>query len=100
LARDLVHRSGLFDATAVPVNVMPQRPRVQSAAREDYYRHTFATKTELVAVVDKWMHFYNDHRGSSLGYHPQPATLPPVPTDEQLSIPMNRFTGSFRHAGG
>jgi hypothetical protein len=53
LARDLVHRSGLFRATAVPVNVMPQRPRVQSAAREYYYRHTFATKTELVAAVDK-----------------------------------------------
>jgi hypothetical protein len=33
LARELVQRSGLFDATAVPVNVMPQRPRVQSAAR-------------------------------------------------------------------
>jgi hypothetical protein len=27
LARDLVQRSDLFDATAVPVNVMPQRPR-------------------------------------------------------------------------
>jgi hypothetical protein len=53
LARELVQRSGLFDATAVPVNVMPQRPRVQSAAREYYYRHTLATKTELIAAVHK-----------------------------------------------
>jgi transposase InsO family protein len=29
---------------------------------EYYYRHVFATKTELVAAVDKWMYFYNHHR--------------------------------------
>jgi hypothetical protein len=62
LARELVQRGGLFDATAVPVNVMLQRPRVQSAAREYYHRHTFATKTELIAAVHKWMHCYNDQR--------------------------------------
>jgi putative transposase len=27
-----------------------------------YYRHTFATKAELVAAVHKWMHFYNTQR--------------------------------------
>jgi transposase InsO family protein len=80
LARDLVQRSGLFDATAVPVNVMPQRPRVRSAAREYYYRHTFATKTELVAVVDKWMLFYNNqHRHSVIGM------LSPVAYAQSLS---------------
>jgi putative transposase len=26
---------------------------------EYYYRHVFATKAERVAVVDKWMYFYN-----------------------------------------
>jgi transposase InsO family protein len=80
LARDLVHRSGLFNATAVPVNVMPQRPRVQSAAREYYYRHTFATKSELVAVVDKWMHFYNDQRRHSVI-----GMLSPVAYEQSLS---------------
>jgi transposase InsO family protein len=82
LARDLVHRSGLFDATAVPVNVMPQRPRVQSAAREYYYRHTLATKTELVAVVEKWMHCYrNQRRHSVIGM------LSPVAYEQSLSRP-------------
>jgi transposase InsO family protein len=35
---------------------------------EHYYRHTYATKTELVAAVDKWIHIYNSvRRHSSLG---------------------------------
>ncbi|WP_373560078.1 integrase core domain-containing protein [Rhodococcus sp. ACPA1] len=35
---------------------------------EYYYRHTFATKAELVAAVDKWMNFYNSRRRhSSIG---------------------------------
>jgi putative transposase len=33
---------------------------------EYYYRHTFASKTELVAAVDKWMHFYNTQRRHSV----------------------------------
>jgi putative transposase len=33
---------------------------------EYYYRHTFATKAELVAAVDKWMHFYNNQRRHSV----------------------------------
>ncbi|MRH93487.1 transposase [Nocardia sp. SYP-A9097] len=32
---------------------------------EYYYRHTFATKSELVAVVDKWMNWYNGRRRHS-----------------------------------
>lgn len=35
---------------------------------EFYYRHTFATKAELIAAVDNWMHFYNhQRRHSSIG---------------------------------
>lgn len=35
---------------------------------EYYYRHTFATKMELVAAVDNWMRFYNhQRRHSSIG---------------------------------
>ncbi|TQC38374.1 IS3 family transposase [Rhodococcus sp. WS4] len=35
---------------------------------EYYYRHTFATKAELVAAVDKWMDLYNSRRRhSSIG---------------------------------
>ena len=33
---------------------------------EYYYRHVFATKMELVAAVDKWMHFYNNQRRHSV----------------------------------
>jgi transposase InsO family protein len=32
---------------------------------EYYYRHTFATKTELVAAVDKWIRRYNNRRRHS-----------------------------------
>ncbi|MEU7476454.1 IS3 family transposase [Lentzea sp. NPDC042327] len=35
---------------------------------EHYYRHFYATKTELVAAVDKWIRFYNStRRHSALG---------------------------------
>ncbi|WP_189094194.1 integrase core domain-containing protein [Nocardia jinanensis] len=32
---------------------------------EHYYRHVYATKAELVAAVDKWMHWYNTRRRHS-----------------------------------
>ncbi|ADU00681.1 IS3 family transposase [Mycolicibacterium gilvum] len=32
---------------------------------EYYYRHTFATTAEIIAAVDKWMHFYNTQRRHS-----------------------------------
>jgi transposase InsO family protein len=32
---------------------------------EHYYRHAYATKTELVAAVDKWIRFYNSMRRHS-----------------------------------
>ncbi|MFD4407766.1 IS3 family transposase [Nocardia sp. NPDC058499] len=32
---------------------------------EHYYRHTYATKAELVAAVDKWMHWYRTRRRHS-----------------------------------
>ncbi|WP_431964958.1 IS3 family transposase [Nocardia sp. bgisy134] len=32
---------------------------------ECYYRHAYATKAELVAAVDNWMHFYNHRRRHS-----------------------------------
>jgi hypothetical protein len=34
-----------------------------------------------------------------LGYQPQPATLPPVPTNERLSFAVDQFPGSG-HPGG
>ena len=32
---------------------------------EYYYRHTFATKLELIAAVDNWMRFYSHQRRHS-----------------------------------
>ncbi|MGU3502994.1 IS3 family transposase [Mycobacterium sp. C31M] len=32
---------------------------------EYYYRHTFATMPELIAAVDKWMHFDSTQRRHS-----------------------------------
>ncbi|MFI5590025.1 transposase [Amycolatopsis sp. NPDC051758] len=35
---------------------------------EEYYRHVYATKSELVAAIDNWMKLYNSvRRHSSLG---------------------------------
>ncbi len=35
---------------------------------EEYYRHVYATKSELVAAVDNWIVFYNTgRRHSSVG---------------------------------
>lgn len=35
---------------------------------EYYYHYTFATTAELVAAVDRWMHFYNtQQRHSTIG---------------------------------
>ncbi|MEV5837699.1 IS3 family transposase [Nocardia sp. NPDC052112] len=39
--------------------------RLRVAQHECYYRHTYATKTELIAAVDNWMHFYNHRRRHS-----------------------------------
>jgi putative transposase len=33
---------------------------------EYYYRHAFAMRSELVAAVDKWMHFYNNRTRHSV----------------------------------
>ncbi|QSE84955.1 integrase core domain-containing protein [Rhodococcus koreensis] len=50
----------------------PLRPAPDEADstsdREYYYRHTFVTKAEFVAAIDKWMDTYNSRRRhSSIG---------------------------------
>ena len=32
---------------------------------EEYYRHVYVTKRELVAAVDNWIEFYNSRRRHS-----------------------------------
>ncbi|WP_433653864.1 integrase core domain-containing protein [Nocardia sp. CA-128927] len=45
---------------------MPSAESLWSTFKHEYYyRHTFATKAELVAAVDKWMNFYNSRRRHS-----------------------------------
>jgi len=39
--------------------------RRRVAQHEHYYRHVYATKTELVAAIDKWVRFYNSSRRHS-----------------------------------
>ncbi|MGW4720358.1 integrase core domain-containing protein [Nocardia sp. NPDC004260] len=36
-----------------------------SFKHECYYRHTFATKTELIDTIDNWMQFFNHQRRHS-----------------------------------
>jgi putative transposase len=48
---------------------------------EFYYRHTYATESELVAAVDKWVHFYNTtRRHSAIGM------LSPVNYEKSLTV--------------
>jgi putative transposase len=47
---------------------------------EYYYRHAFATKAELIAAVDKWMHFYNNRRRHSVI-----GMLSPIAYEQSLS---------------
>lgn len=48
---------------------------------EHYYRHTYVTKAELVASVDKWMHRYNTRRRhSSIGM------VSPIAFEQSLSV--------------
>ncbi|MEW2507657.1 IS3 family transposase [Amycolatopsis sp. NPDC047767] len=47
---------------------------------EHYYRHVYASKTELVAAVDKWIRFYNSkRRHSAIGMR--------SPDDYEKSLP-------------
>ena len=57
--------------------------------------HSFWSLTQARVVISDWKHDYNHHRRhSSLGYPPEPATLPPVPTHERLSPAVDQFSGS------
>ncbi|GLB93002.1 hypothetical protein Mkiyose1665_49870 [Mycobacterium kiyosense] len=49
---------------------------------EYYYRHTFAGKAELVAAVDKWMHFYNAQKR-----HPLIGMLSPIAYENHWTRP-------------
>ncbi|WP_024802945.1 IS3 family transposase [Nocardia sp. BMG51109] len=49
-------------ATGICWDNSPSESLWSSFKHEHYYRHTYATKTELVASVDKWMNFYNTTR--------------------------------------
>ncbi|WP_227983164.1 IS3 family transposase [Nocardia spumae] len=52
-----------------------------SFKHEHYYRHAYATKTELIASVDNWMDWYNNRRRhSSIG------NVSPVRFEQSLTI--------------
>jgi transposase InsO family protein len=55
-------------ATGIRWDNSPAESFWSTFKHEHYYRHTYATKTELVAAVDKWIHRYNtERRHSALG---------------------------------
>ncbi|WP_431941712.1 IS3 family transposase [Nocardia grenadensis] len=47
---------------------------------EHYYRHVHATKAELIAAVDKWMHWYNTRRR-----HSTIGMISPIAYEQSLS---------------
>jgi transposase InsO family protein len=52
-------------ATGICWDNSPSESLWSSFKHEQYYRHTYATKAELVVSVDKWMNFYNTTRRHS-----------------------------------
>lgn len=52
-------------ATGICWDNSPSESLWSSFKHEHYYRHTYATKAELVVSVDKWMNFYNTTRRHS-----------------------------------
>lgn len=55
-------------ATGICWDNRPAEPFWSTFKQERYYRHTYTTKTELVAAVNKWIQFYNSvRRHSSVG---------------------------------
>jgi putative transposase len=48
---------------------------------ECYYRHTYATKSELIAAVDNWMIFYNNRRR-----HSAIGMLSPIDYEQTLKV--------------
>lgn len=56
--------------------------------------NSFWSPARARVIISDWKHDYNHCRHSSLGYQPQPATLPPEPTNEQLSFTVDQSTGS------
>ncbi|WP_410610255.1 IS3 family transposase [Amycolatopsis sp. lyj-109] len=55
-------------ATGVCWDNSPAESFWSTFKNEEYYRHVYATKTELVAAIDNWVKFYNSvRRHSSIG---------------------------------
>jgi putative transposase len=55
-------------ATGVCWDNSPAESSRSTFKHEEYYRHVYAMKSELVAAVDNWVNFYNSvRRHSSIG---------------------------------
>ncbi|MFE3230339.1 IS3 family transposase [Nocardia sp. NPDC059228] len=52
-------------ATGICWDNSPAESFWSSFKHEEYYRHVYATKTELIAAVDNWIDFYNTTRRHS-----------------------------------
>ena len=52
-------------ATGICWDNSPSESFWSTFKHEEYYRHVYATKTELVAAVDNWIRFYNSKRRHS-----------------------------------
>ncbi len=52
-------------ATGICWDNSPSESFWSTFKHEEYYRHVYAAKTELVAAVDKWVRFYNSKRRHS-----------------------------------
>lgn len=78
-ARHELKRS--MGATGVCWDNSPAESFWSTFKHEYYYRHTFATKTELVAAVDNWIGRYNtDRRHSAIGM------VSPVRYEQSLTV--------------
>lgn len=53
-------------ATGICWDKSPAESFWSTFKHEEYYRHVYATKAELVASVDNWIDFYNTVRRHSV----------------------------------
>lgn len=63
--------------------------------------NSFWSLAQARVIISDWKHEYNHHRGiRRWATNRQPATLPPVPTNERLSFAVDQITGSGQDRNG
>ena len=91
LANELPAGERLYDASPPPAG---SESLWSTFKHEHYYRHTFATKLELITAVDNWMRFYSHQRKRGTGKRIRFADTAPLTTNGEFQRLLARATFS------